>query len=138
MIFVGNMMAAGKAEIESGRSITRVLVGTGYGSRVWNVVDSSESILQLHVVSLLSSFFLSSLSFFLSLFYSCVCAPRVKDDARILTFQGNRFRARISNSRGDHLRSRGAISPSFGTFDNTVGREVPRSVRRSVPRKLDV
>jgi histidinol phosphatase-like enzyme len=40
VIFVGDsmtdMMAAGRAEIESGRSITRVLVGTGYGSRVWS------------------------------------------------------------------------------------------------------
>ena len=46
VIFVGDsmtdMMAAGRAEIESGRSITRVLVGTGYGSRVWNALVENE------------------------------------------------------------------------------------------------
>ena len=46
VIFVGDsmtdMMAAGRAEIESGRSITRVLVGTGYGSRVWNAIVENE------------------------------------------------------------------------------------------------
>jgi len=39
-IFVGDsmtdMMAAGRAELKSGRLITKVLVGTGYGSSVWN------------------------------------------------------------------------------------------------------
>lgn len=46
VIFVGDsmtdMMAAGRAEIESGRSITRVLVGTGYGSRVWSELRVAE------------------------------------------------------------------------------------------------
>ena len=46
VIFVGDsmtdMIAAGRAEIESGRSITRVLVGTGYGSRVWNALVENE------------------------------------------------------------------------------------------------
>ena len=46
VIFVGDsmtdMMAAGRAEIQSGRSITRVLVGTGYGSRVWNALVENE------------------------------------------------------------------------------------------------
>ena len=37
-----DMMAAGRAEIQSGRSITRVLVGTGYGSRVWNALVENE------------------------------------------------------------------------------------------------
>ena len=48
VIFVGDsmtdMMAAGRAEIQSGRSITRVLVGTGYGSRVWNAVEKMKKI----------------------------------------------------------------------------------------------